>query len=385
MPAGAAVGGAFGGLFALCGLGALVYFFVLRPRRARKHKQLGSPRAPGGGASGFGAEGSPFASPHRAPLVSFAPSPLPAFSLPGGGGEAAGFEMVRSPLSSAEAAASAAMALSPRAAMNPLHAARGGGGGFGGAVAPPPPDGGAHQHWSGAAPAGAPHAAAPVDEWEQVEDDTGDVFWRSRRTGETAWVRPGSGAWERIVDEEGDMFWHHTETGESSWLRPPGATAAWEKVTDHEGDVWWVHAETGGTSWHDPHAGEWELVCGPVGQTWYRNTATNAVAWEKPPSAGGVQGWQRVVDPEGDVFFRNEATGALSWVQPAGPPPVASPRAQGGDGSGSAPAAQRPITRWMRRDDERTGTTSYQSVDTGEVRLALPPSGVLVPGGGAIV
>ncbi len=355
---------------------------MLRPRRARKHKQLGSPRAPGGGASGFGAEGSPFASPHRAPLVSFAPSPLPAFSLPGGGGgEAAGFEMVRPPMSSAEAAASAAMALSPRAAMNPLHAARGG---LGGAVAPPPPDGGAHQHWSGAAPAGAPHAAAPVDEWEQVEDDTGDVFWRSRRTGETAWVRPGSGAWERIVDEEGDMFWHHTETGESAWLRPPGATAAWEKVTDHEGDVWWVHAETGGTSWHDPHAGEWELVCGPVGQTWYRNTATNAVAWEKPPSAGGVQGWQRVVDPDGDVFFRNEATGALSWAQPAGPPPVASPRAQGGDGSG-APAAQRPITRWMRRDDERTGSTSYQSVDTGEVRLALPPSGVLVPGGGAIV
>ena len=78
-------------------------------------------------------------------------------------------------------------------------------------------------------------------------------------------------------------------------------------------------------------------------------------------------------------------------MRPEGPPPEASPRARaaggdggGGDGSTAPPAAQRPITRWMRKIDERTGSMLLSNVDTGELRTALPPSGVLV-GAGAVV
>ncbi len=374
------MGGSVGGV-GVCALGLLAYFFlVLRPsRRGRAAaKALGSPHARGG-ASGFGAEGEPFSSPHRAPLVSFAPTPVAESPLsvvvPG-----EGFEMVR-PGTSAAAAMLAAVSMSPRVSMNPLLAARGGsaagGGGGGGGPRAPAPDNAPHQHWNGAGPASSPPPGggprAPVDEWEQVEDEAGEVFWRSSVTGATAWVRPGSGAWERVVDEEGDMFWYHTETGESSWTRPPTAAAAWERVTDHNGDVWWVHCDTGSTSWHDPNEGEWELVCGPVGQTWFRNTATNAVAWEKPPSGVGVHGWQRVVDPDDEVFYRHEETGALSWTLPAGPRPTALPRAPGA-------LAPRLISKWTLERTE-DGSTRFTNVDTGETRFALPPSGVVVKSG----
>ena len=363
-----------GGVVGLCALGLLLFFFVVRPRRGRHGKQLGSPAPHArGGASGFGSEGSPFSSPHRAPLISFAPSPVAASPF---APEPVGFELVK-PGTSAGAAAAAAASMTPRVSMNPLHAA----GGARAAATPAPSLPGAplHQHWDGAGPDSTPPAARepPVDEWAQVEDGGGAVFWRSRVTGETAWARPGSGAWERVVDGDGDMFWVHSETGETSWTRPAGATAAWEKVTDAEGDVWWVHCDTGGTSWHDPHEGEWELVVGPVGQTWYRNTATNAVAWQKPPSAVGVHGWQRVVDADNDVFYRNEATGEMSWATPVGPPPAALPDA-------GAAAQPRAITRWLRVEDQGDGALRYRNVDTGELRLSLPPSGVVVGSGAAL-
>ena len=96
-------------------------------------------------------------------------------------------------------------------------------------------------------------------DWSEARDDSGDVYYFNKRTGETTWETPAEVG--HIDEATGRRFWVDRK-GKSIW-EPPKAMA-WEEVIIPEGE---------------PHAG----------YKYYHNSVSEETTWERPQALQWTQ------------------------------------------------------------------------------------------------
>lgn len=70
----------------------------------------------------------------------------------------------------------------------------------------------------------APSATAVEEDWTEVKDASGQVYWWNQRTNETTAVgapKPGPDAWQEVKDAHGQVYWWNKETNATTAVGAP--------------------------------------------------------------------------------------------------------------------------------------------------------------------
>ena len=213
------------------------------------------------------------------------------------------------------------------------------------------------------------------EQWEQVQDDDGNVYYFNIVTNESRWEKPDEfdvsyddetaqlatyeveNVWESYVNEDGVEYWYNTRSGESQWVNPYAGQD--EEKMDNVGsdDVWEIHE-------HDIHG------------TYYYNVETGESQWETPlclmeeereENNSENENWERHVDTDGNVYWYDVLSGESHWEHDLYPSSTITTTAEHEDDE--TPVNE--IEEWETVQDEQ-GNTYYYNHTTGETSWEAP-------------
>ena len=143
-------------------------------------------------------------------------------------------------------------------------------------------------------------------EWEELYDESGNVYWYSHATGESSWEVP--------------QEWTDLEQVES-YAEPAASSGReeWEELYDESGNAYYYNHTTGETSWEPPTWGDLKSKLKMQRMTAAltsaaAESATEADAETAEPSEGTA--WEELDDGSGNTYFYNHTTGETSWDAP---------------------------------------------------------------------
>jgi len=126
--------------------------------------------------------------------------------------------------------------------------------------------------------------------WKEITDENGSIYYYNEVTFETSWSFPvhlaseipsspphrsssSSSAlpngWQEVTDESGNIYYYNANTNETAWDRPSetktsisssgsasSLPAGWQALVDENGSTYYYNEATTETSWEPPASGE---------------------------------------------------------------------------------------------------------------------------------
>ena len=175
---------------------------------------------------------------------------------------------------------------------------------------------------------------ADPNDWEECQDDEGNVFWYQISTGESSWDTPvfppaqaqaqaedgfsaavqvqGGGEkaeeWEEVMDDaSGEAYYYNVVSGESQWEKPEALKSAFGKLRMLKN----LGAFGGAATDVGAHGG------GDGGDGGEEEKAEKETAVAESDTQAEAQEWEEVIDDEsGEAYYYNNVTGTSQWEKP---------------------------------------------------------------------